>query len=100
TTDGKLLRYFPEKRQQQFVYKEDKGYRFVQKTSAHPQELICYSSRELFSYDPVTRERRSLFYTEEDIQHVTYDRETQAFWLATKNGLIRLRENNDRIRNL
>src|SRR5690606_18491676 len=72
TTDGKLLRYFPEKRQQQFVYKEDKGYRFVQKTSAHPQELICYSSRELFSYDPVTRERRSLFYTEEDIQHVTY----------------------------
>src|SRR5690606_40889488 len=52
TTDGKLLRYFPEKRQQQFVYKEDRAYRFVQKTSNHPKELVCYSSRELFSYDP------------------------------------------------
>jgi len=98
-SDGRLLQFFPLSRRIRPIYKDDAGCYFVQHFP-DAQLLMCYNNRELFAYNLATGKRQVLFIAEDNIYHVYYDRETSTFWISTENGLIRVRENNDRIKDL
>ncbi len=73
--------------------------RFVQNiTDKTP--LIAYDQNTVYELDFKHHSKRSVYHSEEKINHVFYDQKSGIFWISTQNGLVKLIREKEILRNV